>query len=142
MIGVLLALSMYPPVMDVGAAPEQVVELPTLLVGEGPVLLHTTGPLVAEQEIFLAGKKHVTLTARIRANTLPGNHTAYLHATPKTDDALVIASTVPVRVAVHEQPHDTRIIPTTTSRGALWAALGGVFATITGLLGAFITRKA
>jgi hypothetical protein len=135
----LLAFAVYPGHLDVSAGAGQTVDLSLLLVGDEDVRVHATTPLELNEEITLSGARHVTLTSRIRANTPPGNHTSYLYVEPLSDDSVVVATAIPVQVAV-QQPKPTRhrTIPNHTG---WWAALGGVLTAIVGIAKAISVRK-
>ena len=139
MIWLLLAFAVFPPGLSVEGASGQSVEIPLLLVGDEPVLVTADSVLVLDEQVVLSGSHHVTFFARIRASTPPGNYTSYVYVQPERQDAVVLASAVPVRVAVHTPGSTTRVIP--APRSGVWAALGGVFTLMVGAFFAVSARK-
>lgn len=126
MIWLFLALALYPPSMDVSGAPGETVELNILAAGTQDVMFTTSAPLRLEEEQSIQGSTHLTLSARIAPHTKTDNYTAYLYAYPAGEDSVLVATAIPVRVAVHQAPATSRVIPTHRSQPVLWAALAGI----------------
>lgn len=143
MIWLLLAFAVYPASITTTGYAGETLEIPLLLVGDEPVRISATHALALNEEITLTGSHRVTLTARIRADTPPGNHTSYIYVEPQRQDAVVLATAIPVRVAVHNTHTPARIIPNThAQQHGLWAALAGSLTALIGLLTAISVRRA
>ena len=139
MIWLVLALALHPPMIETAGIAGQRVDLDLLLVGDERVRLTTTPPLILEEDITVTKSMRHLTSARIHPSTPPGNHTAYLYATPRREDAVLVGVAIPVRVAVHDAPHNTRIIPNHSS--GWWAALAGTITALTGLAFAIKIRR-
>ncbi len=141
MIWLLLAFALYPPSIELAGMSGTHTEFELFIVGNERVRITATPPLVLDETVTITGKQHVTLTARIKPHTPPGNHTAYVYAEPAREDNILLAAAIPVRVAVHQPTTTTRIIPAHRLQAGWWAALAGTITAVVGLFSAVSIRR-